>query len=199
VRVIGLAGGIGSGKSAVSAMLARLGAEVIDADKLGHAAYLPGTAGFDAVVAEFGREVVAADGTIDRKKLGARVFSDPAALARLNQIVHPLIRTAIEERIEAVRRRGDVPAVIVEAAIMLEAGWRGSMDEIWVLSAPAGRIRERLAAQRGLDASEVDARAARQMSDEERRAKADLVIENDGSLADLEARIGEVWRARIAR
>lgn len=199
MRVIGLVGGIGSGKSAASSMLARLGAEVIDADKLGHSAYRPGTPGFAAVVAEFGDDVVGADGEIDRKRLGARVFADPAALARLNGIVHPLIRSAIEQRIDAARQSGTVPAIVVEAAILLEAGWRGVVDEVWTLSAPAVRVRERLAAQRGLDGREVDARVARQMSDEERRAAADVVIENDGSLADLEARLGEIWQARIAR
>src|SRR5215470_9316522 len=106
MKTIGLTGGIGSGKTAVARILAELGAEVINADLVGHEVYRPGTPGFAQVVAAYGNDIVGADGAIDRKKLGAIVFADAKALARLNSIVHPLIFESIRERIEARRREG---------------------------------------------------------------------------------------------
>lgn len=197
--VIGLVGGIGSGKSVASAMLAELGAEVINADVVGHEVYEPGKPGFDAIVAEFGAEVVGADGRIDRKKLGPMVFADGAKLERLNAIVHPLIRAEIERRIRRARDAGVVRAVVVEAAILLEAGWRSLVDQVWVISARREDVVERLAAQRGMAASETDARMAKQMTDAERRSVADVVIENDGSLDELRARLTGLWHAVVPR
>lgn len=196
-RVIGLVGGIGSGKSAAREILAGLGAEAIDADRLGHAVYEPGTPGFEAVVAAFGREVVGEDGRIDRRRLGRIVFSEPARLAELNRIVHPLIRAELERRLGDARRRGRAPAVVIEAAVLLEAGWDSLVDEIWAVVADRDRVFERLARQRGLSRAEVEERLARQMSDRERRERADVVIENVGTLDDLRRRLEEAWRARI--
>lgn len=198
MRVVGLIGGIGSGKSEASAILASMGAVVIDADKVGHAVYAPGTAGFRGVVEAFGPEVVGADGTIDRKKLGARVFSEPGQLERLNAIVHPLIREEIERRLDAERSRGATGLAVVEAAILLEAGWRPLVDEVWVVSAAPETVRARLATSRGLSAEEVDARVAKQMPDAERRAAADVVIENDADREALRARLHDLWTARIS-
>lgn len=197
--VIGLVGGIGSGKSVASAMLAELGAEVINADLVGHEVYEPGKPGRDAIVAEFGADVVGADGRIDRKKLGSIVFADGAKLARLNAIVHPLIRAELERRIARARAAGKVRAVVVEAAILLEAGWRSLVDQVWVISARREDVVERLAAQRGMRASEADARIAKQMTDGERRSAADQVIENVGSLDDLRARLAGLWHAVVPR
>jgi dephospho-CoA kinase len=197
--VIGLVGGIGSGKSVASAMLAELGAEVINADVVGHEVYEPGKPGFDAIVAEFGTDVVDADGRIDRKKLGPIVFADGAKLERLNAIVHPLIRSEIERRISRARDKGEVRAVVVEAAILLEAGWRSLVDQVWVISARREDVVERLAAQRGMAASETDARMAKQMTDAERRSVADVVIENLGSLDDLRTRLAGLWQAVVPR
>jgi dephospho-CoA kinase len=197
--VIGLVGGIGSGKSVASAMLAELGAEVINADVVGHEVYEPGKPGFDAIVAEFGTDVVDADGRIDRKKLGPIVFADGAKLERLNAIVHPLIRSEIERRISRARDKGEVRAVVVEAAILLEAGWRSLVDQVWVISARREDVVERLAAQRGMAASETDARMAKQMTDAERRSVADVVIENVGSLDDLRTRLAGLWQAVVPR
>ncbi len=195
--MIGLVGGIGSGKSAAREILADLGAVVIDADRLGHEAYAPGTPGFDAVVAHFGREIVGEDGRIDRRRLGAIVFADPARLAELNRIVHPLIRAELERRVHEARADPGVPAIVVEAAVLLEAGWQSLVDEVWAVVAPRERVVERLARQRGLARAEVEERIARQMSDDERRERADVVIDNEGSLDDLRRRLEEVWRARI--
>lgn len=198
MHVIGLIGGIGSGKSEASRRLASMGAEVVDADKVGHAIYEPGTVGFDRVVEAFGRQVVGEDGRIDRKRLGARVFSEPGQLERLNAIVHPLIRTEIERRLDALRARSAELAV-VEAAILLEAGWRTVVDEVWVVSASPEVVRERLASSRGLSAEEIEARVLKQMPDADRRRAADVVVENDGSREELEARLRELVDARIAR
>lgn len=197
--VIGLVGGIGSGKSVASAMLAELGAEVINADLVGHEVYEPGKPGFDAIVAEFGAHVVGEDGRVDRKKLGPIVFADGTRLERLNAIVHPLIRAEIERRVARAREKGEVRAVVVEAAILLEAGWRPLVDQVWVISARREDVVERLATQRGMAASETDARIAKQMTDAERRSVADVVIENVGSLDDLRTRLTGLWQAVVPR
>lgn len=198
MRVVGLIGGIGSGKSEASKLLASMGAEVIDADRVGHAIYEPGTKGFEGVVGAFGDEVVGDDGKVDRKKLGARVFSEPGQLERLNAIVHPLIREEIERRLEELRAAG-AAFTVVEAAILLEAGWRPIVDEVWVVTASPETIRARLAENRGLTREEVDARVAKQMPDSERRAAADVVISNDGAREDLRARLEELHASRIPR
>lgn len=197
--VVGLIGGIGSGKSEASALLASMGAAIIDADKVGHAIYEPDTLGFRAVVAAFGEDVVGEDGTIDRKRLGARVFSEAGQLERLNAIVHPLIRDEIDRRLKTLRAQGDVPVAVVEAAILLEAGWRSLVDEVWTVTASPDTVRRRLAESRGLSPDEVDARVAKQMPDEERRAAADVAIDNDGARDGLERRLEELWSARISR
>jgi dephospho-CoA kinase len=194
--LIGLTGGIGSGKSTVAAMLRDLGAVVIDADKVGHDVYRPGTPGFRLVTEAFGADVVAADGTIDRKALGARVFVDPTALARLNAIVHPLIGDEIRRRIAAARVAHPETPVVVEAAIMLEAGWR-FFDRVWVVTAPRDVAIGRVTASRAQSRDDVERRIDAQMSNEERRQHADLVIENDGTLDDLRARVLAAWRTSV--
>jgi dephospho-CoA kinase len=193
--VIGLTGGIGSGKSTVAGMLADLGARVIDADKIGHEVYRPGTEGFARVVEAFGPGVVAADGTIDRRALGAIVFGDAAARARLNGIVHPLIATALAARLADAS--SDVP-VVIEAAIMLEARWRGLVERVWVVAVSRETAIARVMASRGLTRAEVEQRIDAQMPDAERRRLADLVIENDGPLEQLRAQVEAAWRT-VAR
>jgi dephospho-CoA kinase len=197
MKTLGLIGGMGAGKSVVRAELAALGARVIDADRVGHEVYEPGTPGFTAVVAAFGPGIVDSAGRIDRRALGALVFADAAELARLNAIVHPLIRAEIEQRLAEFRRAGDAPAVVVEAAVLLEAGWDALVDEIWLVVAARVQVIERLLASRGLSAAEVETRLARQMGDAERRRAADVVIENDRSLEDLRERVRALWRERI--
>src|SRR5512145_1043887 len=118
--IVGLTGGIGAGKSTVAAILAELGARVIDADRIGHEVYRPGSEGFRRVVGAFGPGIVAADGTIDRRALGAIVFGDPAALARLNALVHPLIAEELSRRIAEARAGGDAGPIVIEAAVLLE-------------------------------------------------------------------------------
>jgi dephospho-CoA kinase len=196
VKILGLTGGIGSGKSAAAQILAGLGAVVIDADRVGHEAYLPGTRGWQQVVAEFGRAVVAADGTIDRKRLGALVFADPSKLARLNAIVHPLIRELVAERIAGVRAAGRAPAVIIEAAVLLEAKWHTLVDEVWVVTARPEIVQQRLVA-RGLDPAAIAARMQAQLGDAERAAHADVIVDNSGGLDRLEDQLRTLWRDRV--
>jgi dephospho-CoA kinase len=192
--VIGLTGGIGSGKSTVSAMLADLGARVVDADKIGHFVYRPGSEGFRAVVEAFGPGVVAADGTIDRARLGAIVFADPEARARLNAIVHPLIGAELAARIDAARDDGYEGPVVVEAAILIEAGWRALVDQLWVVSVKRETAIARVVGSRNLSRADVERRIDTQLSDADRRRQADVVIENDGDVDALRARVEAAWR-----
>lgn len=197
MKVLGLTGGIGSGKTAASQVLAELGAVVIDADRVGHETYLPGTRGWDQVVAAFGRGVVAPDGTIDRKRLGGIVFADPAKLAQLNAIVHPLIRDAVASRIGALRGAGQVHAVVVEAALLVEARWDALVDEVWVVTARPDVVEHRLMAQRNLDRAAIAARVKAQISDLERAASAAVLIDNSASLEALRERLTTLWRERV--
>jgi dephospho-CoA kinase len=158
--------------------------------------YAPGTPGFDQVVAAFGRDIVGADGAIDRKRLGAIVFGDAAALAKLNGIVHPLIRDAVAQRVAAARASGRAP-VVVEAALLIEARWDALVDEVWLVVASRAAVEERLASQRGMDSAAVAARMRAQLSDDERRAHADVVIDNSGSRDALRDAIERLWRTRL--
>lgn len=194
---IGLTGGIGSGKSAASAILAGLGAAIIDADKVGHEVYRPATPCWQEIVSAFGREVVAPDGTIDRKRLGARVFSDPAALKRLNELVQPRIAAAIDDGIRARRAEGLTAPIVVEAAVLIEAGWQWLVDEIWVVVTTREHAIERVIASRGVSRADVEGRLASQLSDTERARQARRVFSNDGTLAELRSQIERVWREDV--
>jgi len=199
MQTIGLTGGIGSGKSTAASILRELGAFVIDADRVGHEVYQPGTPGFDQVVGAFGDGVVASDGSIDRKALGAIVFADPKQLERLNGIVHPLIRGAVRERVEEMRSREPAKPIVVEAAVLIEAKWYDLVDEVWVVIASAETVIERVTRSRGLDRSAVQARIDAQLSNAERSRVADVVIENDGTPDQLREKLVELWRERLGR
>ena len=192
--VIGLTGGIGSGKSTVAAMLADLGADVIDTDKVGHDAYRPGSDGFRQVTAAFGPEIVAPDGTIDRRALAAKVFSDPAALRRLNAIVHPLIGLAVRDWLQRAQAEPRTAPIVVEAPVLMEAGWR-FFDRVWVVVVRPETAIARVTATRGLSPDEVRQRIDAQMSNADRRRLADVVIENDGTMAELRAKVEAAWHA----
>jgi dephospho-CoA kinase len=192
MKVIGLTGGIGSGKSTVSKHLQELGAVLIDADKVGHEAYQPNTDTWRELVAAFGEQIVAADGSIDRKKLGGIVFSSPESLARLNRIVHPRMYEMMKARIEDYRRQG-VEVVVLEAAILLEAGWDRLVDEVWVTVAPESMVVQRTKERTNLPEEQILARIRSQMSAEERSGHATVVIHNDGSLDELKAKVEELW------
>ncbi len=193
MKVIGLTGGIGSGKSAVSRFLAELGAVVIDADKVGHEAFKSGAELWREVVAAFGKQVLTPGGDIDREKLGKIVFNNPEPLARLNRIMHPRMYDMVKAQIEEYRRQG-VDVVVLEVILLIEAGWTSLVDEVWVTVAPEDAVVEHLKQQRGLSEEQIRARIRSQLSAEERVKHADMVINNDCSLAELRTRVEELWR-----
>ena len=192
MRVIGLTGGIGTGKSEAAAALAELGAEVIDADAEGHLAYRSGTPGWERVVELFGRDILGPDGEVDRSKLGSIVFGDPAALASLNEVVHPLIRERIETRLAELAASGTGIAV-VDAALLYQAGWDDLTDEVWVVTAPQEAVAERLVARRGMSGQTLRRRLEAQGTAETLASRAAVTIENAGSLRELRDRVGRLW------
>ena len=196
---IGLTGGIGCGKSTAAKMLADLGALVWDADTIGHSIYEPGTPVFQELVREFGDGIIGADGHIDRKKLGAIVFAYPDALARLNKIVHPRIFDRMREMIRDARATGETRPIVIEAAILLEAGWQSLFDQIWLVVASRDTVVERISRDRRMSPEQIEARMRAQLPDDERRRHAREVISNDGTLEDLRARLAVVFREAIGR
>ena len=194
--VIGLTGGIGAGKSEVSRILAGHGAVIIDTALLGHEAYAPGTAPWRAVVQAFGRDILLPDAQIDRKILGDIVFSDPEALEQLNGIMRPALNSMITERIRGAERQG-YRVVVLDSATLVEAGWTEYADEVWLTTAPRDEIFERLRKRSGLSIKAIVERMESQLSDEERRAHADVVIENAGTLTDLRNAVEALWAGRI--
>lgn len=192
MRVIGLTGGIASGKSFVSQQLAERGATIIDADKVGHQTYAKGTDTNRAVVAAFGADVVGADGEIDRKALGGKVFGDPEARLKLEQIVWPAIRAMIEEQLSELRTSG-TGVVVVEAAVLIEADWLPLADEVWLVTASPEMARQRLMERNGLSPEQAESRLQAQLTNEKRRPYADVVIENDGSLDELIGAVEQAW------
>jgi phosphopantetheine adenylyltransferase/dephospho-CoA kinase len=195
--IIGLTGGIASGKSTAAAYLGEKGASVIDADKLGHQAYEPDTDAFAQVVAVFGPEVVGADGPIDRKVLGGKVFGDPAALDRLTGIIWPEIGRLALTEFEVARAARPDANIVLEAAVMLEAGWEPMVDEVWVVIVEPDTAVARATARDGVEEEAIRKRIAAQLSNDERRAKADIVIDNSGDEAALLAQLDAQWK-RIA-
>jgi dephospho-CoA kinase len=188
-RVIGLTGNIACGKSTVAAMLRELGAEVIDADLVARRLMTPPGPVFDAVVREFGREIVAPNGTIDRAKLGGIVFSDPAALRRLDQLVHPATSAAIRKLVVNSTK----PVVVVEAIKLLEAGTHRICDAVWVVTCEREQQIDRLVTMRGLSYQDAEKRVAAQAAAREKLARADAVIDASGSLADTRRQVIRKW------
>lgn len=188
-RVVGLTGPIGAGKSVVAAMLRELGAKVIDADALVRDEQSRGTIGYSAIVQAFGTGVLGEDKEIDRAKLAAEVFADPKKLARLERIMHPRVIARI---LQARKMLKDDDVMVVEAIKLLESDLRNVCDQIWVVLAPRPLLIERLRT-RGLPQAEAELRLARQASEEEFRAAANVVIVNDGDRDSTRARVREAW------
>jgi dephospho-CoA kinase len=195
--VIGLAGGIGTGKSAVSRILEELGAVVLDADRFGHEVYLPNTDGLKEVVAAFGEDVLLSSGEVDRRTLGGKVFGNPEAMAKLNAIAWPRIRQRIEDEIEERRREG-TQVVVLDAAVLIEAGWTDATDEVWVVTSPETHVIQRIQTRNNLTEEQVRARMSSQMSTVERVQHADIVVDNDGSLEELRRKVQALWEDRLA-
>ncbi|MFK4225560.1 dephospho-CoA kinase [Streptomyces sp. NPDC019890] len=192
---VGLTGGIGAGKSEVSRLLASHGAVLIDADKIAREVVEPGTPGLAAVVDAFGSEVLTAEGALDRPKLGSIVFADPERLATLNAIVHPLVGARSRE-LEAAA--GPDAVVIHDVPLLTENNLAGLYDLVVVVDASPETQLDRLVRLRGMTESEARARMAAQATREQRRAIADLVIDNDGPLEQLEPQVRKVW-AELSR
>ena len=191
--VVGLTGGIGSGKSSFAAELADLGVPVIDADVVARRCVGAGTAALDAIVARFGPAVLQGDGQLDRAALAAIVFSDASARRDLEAITHPCIRAGIDADLAALAGAATPPPVVViEHPLLIETGSHERVDHVVVVEAPAELRVTRLVVGRGMDEGDARARISAQTDDAARRAAADRVIINDGELADLQAAAREL-------
>ncbi|MCH2676138.1 MAG: dephospho-CoA kinase [Dehalococcoidia bacterium] len=195
--VIGLTGSIGTGKSEAARQLEALGASIISADQVGHEAYTPNTEAWEQVVAAFGDDILQDDGEIDRRKLGAVVFSDPGQLEKLNQIMHPRMARMVADKIEELRDQG-VEVVVVEAALLFEAGWDSLVEEVWVTDSTEQVVIERLKQRNGMSEEEARKRISSQMGRTERLERSDYVIENSGDMATLGNTIKELWNRRVS-
>ncbi|HSR30241.1 MAG TPA: dephospho-CoA kinase [Anaerolineae bacterium] len=187
--LVGLTGNIATGKSEVAKVLAELGACVIDADRVAHEVMQPGGPAYHAVVEAFGQDILAADGAIDRSKLGAIVFADPAALQRLEAAVHPATIAKVDRQIAEVRE----PVVVVEAIKLIEAGMHRLYDALWVVTAPRPLQIARLMSSRGFTRKEAEMRIDAQPPQEKKSALADVVIVNDGNLDELREKVEAAW------
>ena len=190
---IGLTGGIASGKSVAARRLAELGAVVIDSDLLAREAVAPGSPGLDAVVEAFGPTVLAADGSLDRGALASIVFADPAARARLDAIVHPIVRRLSAERSAAAATVDHGAVVVHDIPLLVETGQSDDFHVVVVVDAPALLRVERLVRLRGMDRAAAEARVAAQASDAERLAVADVVLDGTGSEDELRAQVDALW------
>jgi dephospho-CoA kinase len=191
--LIGLTGNISTGKSTVAGMLAELGAEVIDADKAAHEVMRAGTPVHARIIETFGPEILAADGEIDRARLGALVFADSAALARLEAIVHPATLEAIHHRIAA----SSADVVVVEAIKLIEAGMADGCDSVWVTTCRPEQQIYRLMGGRGLSRAEAKQRVRAQPPQDEKIARADVVVDTSGSFSRTRAQVRAAWEQLI--
>ena len=193
---LGLTGAIAAGKSEVARLLAARGAFLVDADRVAQETYAPGGPAYDAVVRAFGPEVVAPDGAIDRRRLGALVFADAARLKQLTDIVWP---PTTESLAAIIRRQAEAGTrvLVLEAAVLLQAGWDRLVDEVWLVRAPLAAARQRLQRSRGLTPDEVEARLGAAAAPDP--ARAHVGIDNDAGLADLEAKVDAAWAALLKR
>ena len=193
MRVIGLTGGIGSGKSTASRFLAELGAAVIDADKVGHELLKPNTKIWQQLAAAFGKQILTSNGEINRKKLGRLVFGNPRRLDLLSQLMHPEIKKAVKVQLLEYQRQG-ASVAILEAPLLVEAGWTELVDEVWVTTASETTVLNRLKQQLGLSRKESLARIRSQLPLEERLKHADVVLNTELNLDELRGKIKELWQ-----
>lgn len=195
--LIGLTGGIGSGKSTVARLLDQRGAAVIDADQLAREAVVKGTPAFDRVVEVFGTRIVGPDGELDRAALATDVFADPVLRANLERIVHPEVARLFAERVERYRDTDRI--VVYVTPLLAELGLGPAFDMVVVVTASPRLRVSRVASERGIAPDDVRARMAAQATDEQRAEVADILIDNDGTLSDLDAQVGRVWEQLVAR
>jgi dephospho-CoA kinase len=192
MKVIGLTGGIGSGKSTAAQYLQSLGATVIDLDKVGHEILKKNNGVFSKILSIFGNSILAADGEIDRTKLGKMVFGNPEALKRLNDITHPAIDKRVDDIMQESKRRG-IKVVVLEAAAMLEAGRSWQVDEIWVVAAPEAAVIERIKNRPDYTEEIARTRIKSQMTNEQRKVKSDVYILNNGTAEELKSKVKDEW------
>jgi dephospho-CoA kinase len=191
VLLVGLTGGIGSGKSTVARLLERRGAVVIDADHLARQAVARGTSGFDLVVDTFGPGVLKPDGDLDRERLAAIIFADPERRAALEAIVHPEVARLFGERVDELRESGRV--IVYVTPLLVELGLAPAFDVVVVVTASPHLRVSRVASDRDLSPEDVRARMAAQATDEQRMEVADVLVDNDGSLAELQPQVDRLW------
>ena len=192
--IIGLTGGIGTGKSEVSHILRDLGAVVIESDKVAHQSYEPGTKAHGLIVNQFGEGVLDGSGFIDRKTLGEIVFSDPARRLELEKIVWPATRELTLALLKKETERG-TEVVVVEVPKLFESGWDKVADVIWTVEAPPSVVSQRVKRRSGMSKSDMRARVATQLTRQDRVERADIVIENVATLEDLRNQISKLWES----
>lgn len=197
MKLIGLTGGVGSGKSTVAEVLRKLGATVIDADEAAHSVYEPGAPAFDAIVTEFGPEYVR-EGRIDRARLGELVFKDPDALRRLNAIVHPLVRGWMADRTKHAVESGS-EIVVQDVPLLYENGLEDLFSSVVLVYVPPDVQLERLVKGRGLDESRARSIIAAQMPIDEKRRRAHHVIDNSGTRDQTRRQVEEMWSQMLGR
>jgi len=196
MRVIGLTGGIASGKSTVAEIIAGHGIPVVDADQLAREAVLPGSSALRQIAAAFGGEVLQEDGSLDRAVLAERIFSEPLARIDLEAILHPVIKALAQKRLEELRRQG-APVVFYVAPLLIEAGVADRVDEIWVVYVDAATQLERIRKRDSVSREDAEKRLAAQMPMDEKRNYGRIVIDNSGGLEDLKNRVAAVLKAEV--
>ena len=197
MHTIGLTGGIASGKSTVTDAMQELGAVILNADLVGHEAYEPGKPAYDDLIKAWGQDIVDPETKfIDRRKLGGIVFSDPAALHTLNSIVWPRIYDMVAERFDAYRK-DDVDVVVLEAAVLIEANWMPLVDEVWVTTTSEEEASRRLQARSSITEEQALARIRSQITNQERLNHADVVIDTNRTIPEVQERVHELWHARV--
>lgn len=197
MKIIGLTGGIATGKSQVSSILSELGAMVIDADIVAREVVQKGLPAWQQLKDTFGKEYFLSNGELNRRKLGQLVFSHPDELAKLNSITHPAIKAKIEERINDLKVQGYNGIVVVDAALLLEAGWETMVDQVWVVDAPMEKRIERIMKRDNLTRDQALSRINSQMSQQERIAKADKIIYNNSDIDSLREQVQRIWNETL--
>jgi dephospho-CoA kinase len=198
MKVFGLTGNIGSGKSTVAGMFRQAGIPVLDADRIAREVTAPGGRAHDGVVREFGREILLSDGTIDRRKLADIVFSDPSRRSRLEALTHPAILEAMKEALDALSREGR-PAAVVEAALIHESGAKGLFDAVISVRCDEETLLRRLLARGGISEEQAMARLRAQMDAERKAERSDHVIDNSGSMEETRAQAERLARVILGK
>ena len=195
MKIICLTGGIASGKSSTAKLLENLGAKIIDADKLGHRSYEKGTLAYDKLIKAFGNKIISSNGEIDRKILGTIVFTDKKLLKKLTDIVWPSIRLMAEREIEVLKKIDKEATIVLEAAVLIEAGWETIGTETWVIEVNPEVAIKRVLLRNKISQSEAQARINSQLTNRERAAKADKIITNNDSTEEFFRKVTQCWRS----